>query len=418
MGEFSNVIGYTRIKGELLEIADMIKNPEVYEALGARLPSGVLLEGAPGLGKTLLATEFIEVCGIRSFTLRRNKSGENFIELLERTFDEAVREAPSIVFLDDMDKFAPDSRDSEEFVVLQAKIDEVKGKGVFIIATANDTDAIPYSLLRAGRFDRHISVSAPTGADSERIIRHYLSDKPMDKDINYEDVAKMLYGKSCAELESVINSAAIAAAYGRASRISIEHVMSAALREAYGITEDCDELSETEREETAYHEAGHALISEVIDPGSVGLLSLSSSRRSEKGGFMLRCADYTRRAYIILVALGGKAASEIRFGKVASGTSSDIQKAISHLYRSVTAIGTCGLAAIGGGDESEALDSRQEVIVEAELERNLFKAREIICDNREFLDALARELYEKKTLLYSDIKRIRDACTIKPATVA
>lgn len=418
MGEFSNVIGYTRIKGELLEIADMIKNPEVYEALGARLPSGVLLEGAPGLGKTLLATEFIKVCGIRSFTLRRNKSGENFIGLLERTFDEAVREAPSIVFLDDMDKFAPDSRDSEEFVVLQAKIDEVKGKGVFIIATANDTDAIPYSLLRAGRFDRHISVSAPTGADSESIIRHYLSDKPMDKDINYEDVAKMLYGKSCAELESVINSAAIAAAYGRASRISIEHVMSAALREAYGITEDCDELSETEREETAYHEAGHALISEVIDPGSVGLLSLSSSRRSEKGGFMLRCADYTRRAYIILVALGGKAASEIRFGKVASGTSSDIQKAISHLYRSVTAIGTCGLSAIGGGDESEALDSRQEVIVEAELERNLFKAREIICDNREFLDALARELYEKKTLLYSDIKRIRDACTIKPATVA
>lgn len=418
MGEFSNVIGYTRIKGELLEIADMIKNPEVYEALGARLPSGVLLEGAPGLGKTLLATEFIEVCGIRSFTLRRNKSGENFIGLLERTFDEAVREAPSIVFLDDMDKFAPDSRDSEEFVVLQAKIDEVKGKGVFIIATANDTDAIPYSLLRAGRFDRHISVSAPTGADSESIIRHYLSDKPMDKDINYEDVAKMLYGKSCAELESVINSAAIAAAYGRASRISIEHVMSAALREAYGITEDCDELSETEREETAYHEAGHALISEVIDPGSVGLLSLSSSRRSEKGGFMLRCADYTRRAYIILVALGGKAASEIRFGKVASGTSSDIQKAIGHLYRSVTAIGTCGLSAIGGGDESEALDSRQEAIVEAELERNLFKAREIICDNREFLDALARELYEKKTLLYSDIKRIRDACTIKPAIVA
>ena len=418
MGEFSNVIGYTKIKGELLEIADMIKNSEVYEALGARLPSGVLLEGAPGLGKTLLATEFIKVCGIRSFTIRRSKSGENFIGLLERTFDEAVREAPSIVFLDDMDKFAPDSRDSEEFVVLQAKIDEVKGKGVFVIATANDTDAIPYSLLRAGRFDRHISVNAPTGSDSERIIRHYLSEKPMDKDINYEDVAKMLYGKSCAELESVINSAAIAAAYGRASRISIEHVMSATLREAYGITEDCDELSETEREETAYHEAGHALISEVIEPGSVGLLSLSSSRRSEKGGFMLRCSDYARRAYIILVALGGKAASEIRFGKVASGTASDIQKAVSHLYRSTTAIGTCGLSAIGGGNESEALDSRQEIIVEAELERNLFKAREIICENREFLDALARELYEKKTLLYSDIKRIRDACTIKPAIVA
>jgi cell division protease FtsH len=317
-----------------------------------------------------------------------------------------------------MDKFAPDSRDSEEFVVLQAKIDEVKGKGVFVIATVNDTDDIPYSLLRAGRFDRHITVLPPTGTDSELIIRHYLSEKPMDKDINYEDVAKMLYGKSCAELESVINAAAISAAYSRSSRIGISHVMGATLREAYGITEDCDDMTETEREETAYHEAGHALISEVIQPGSVGLLSLSSSKRSDKGGFMLRCEDFGRRAHIILVALGGKAGSEARFGKAASGTTSDIQKAISHIHRSVTCVGTCGLSNVGAGDESVVLDSRQEIVIDAELERYLYKAREIIADNREFLDALAKELYDKKTLLYSDIKRIREACTIKPAIVA
>jgi cell division protease FtsH len=378
----------------------------------------VLLEGAPGLGKTLLATEFIKVAGVKSFTLRRNKGGDDFISQLEATFKDAADAAPSIVFLDDMDKFAPDSRDSEEFVVLQAKMDEVKGKDVFVIATVNDTDYIPYSLLRAGRFDRHITVSAPTGADSERIIRHYLSEKPMDKDIDYTDVSKMLYGKSCAELESVINAAAISAAYSRSSRIGIEHVMGATLREAYGITEDCDEMSETEREETAYHEAGHALISEVIQPGSVGLLSLSSSRGSDKGGFMLRCENYERRAHLVLVALGGKAASEIKFGRVASGTVSDLQKAISHIYRSTTGVGAYGLSAVGGGDESEALDSRQEIVVEAELERHLYKAREIVAENREFLDALAKELYEKRTLLYSDIRRIREACTIKPAIVA
>ena len=418
MGEFSNVIGYNKIKGELLEIADMIKNPEIYASLGARLPSGVLLDGAPGLGKTLLATEFIRICGVKSFTLRRSKGSENFIELLEKTFAEAAAEAPSIVFCDDMDKFAPDSRDSEEFVVLQAKMDEVKGKGVFVIATVNDTDDIPYSLLRAGRFDRHINVLPPTGSDSEQIIRHYLSEKPMDKDINYEDVAKMLYGKSCAELESVINAAAISAAYARSARICMDHVMGATLREAYGITEDCDDMSETEREETAYHEAGHALISEVIQPGSVGLLSLSSSRRSDKGGFMLRCEEYDRRAHVILVALGGKAGSELRFGRVASGTTSDLQKAVSHLYRSITGVGTYGLSNLGGGDESEALDSRQEIVIDAELERHLFKAKEIIADNREFLDALAKELYTKKTLLHSDIKRIREACTIKPAIIA
>ena len=194
--------------------------------------------------------------------------------------------------------------------------------------------------------------------------------------------------------------------------------MGATLREAYGITEDCDEMSETEREETAYHEAGHALISEVIQPGSVGLLSLSSSRGSDKGGFMLRCENYERRAHLVLVALGGKAAREIKFGRVASGTVSDLQKAISHIYRSTTGVGAYGLSTIGGGDESEALDSRQEIVVEAELERHLYKAREIVADNREFLDALAKELYDKRTLLFSDIRRIREACSIKPAVVA
>ena len=177
-------------------------------------------------------------------------------------------------------------------------------------------------------------------------------------------------------------------------------------------------MSELEREEIAYHEAGHALVSEVTQPGSVGLVSLTSYKRADKGGFMLRCIEFERRAHLILVALGGKAACEIKYGKVASGTGGDIQKAISQLYRSATSIGTYGLASVGAGGESENLDSRQEIVVEAELERHLFKAKEIVAENRELLDALARELAEKRVLLHSDIERIRSAHSIKEVAIA
>ena len=417
MSAFDRIIGYDSIKSEMLEIMDILKNPEIYTRLGASLPSGIVLDGDPGLGKTLLATSFMEESGVPGYILRRNKETKEFIAEMNRVFAEAENNAPSIILLDDMDKFAPEKHSSEEFAVLQSLIDTVKGKNVFIIATVNDTSNMPDSLIRAGRFDRYILLFRPTREDGEKIVRYYVGKKPIAEDVNMDDTSKMLAGKTCAELDSVINFAAISAAHDRCDRIEMRHLVEATLREAYGVTDRCEKLSPKEREEIAYHEAGHAVISDVIKEGSVGLVSICSSPAVERGGFMLRCLDFDRRPHEILISLGGKAASELKYGKVASGTMSDLSKACSHINTSIKRIGTYGLSNVCLSSESSLLLSRGEIVAAAELERFLFKAKEILAENREFLDKLAAEICEKGTLLNSDVARIRATCTITPAVI-
>ena len=173
MNAFDKVIGYEAIKNELLQICDMIHNREVYEKLGAKLPKGILLYGAPGLGKTLIAKCFIEESGLKSYVVRRNKGNDDFIGDITATFQKARETAPCIVFLDDMDKFANEDsnhRDAEEYVAVQSGIDEVKNCNVFVLATANEMWKLPNSLVRSGRFDRKIEVQCPTAKDAENSI--------------------------------------------------------------------------------------------------------------------------------------------------------------------------------------------------------------------------------------------------------
>lgn len=413
MSAFDRIIGYDYIKNEMLELVDMLKNPEIYTKLGATLPSGVVLSGEPGLGKTLIATAFMEECGVKSYTLRRSKETKEFIEEMNEVFENAKNNAPSVILLDDMDKYAPEEKNSEEFAILQALIDSVKKKNVFLIATVNaHRHELPESLTRAGRFDRFIHFYHPSKEDGASIVKYYIGKKTISDDVNIEDTSKMLAGKSCAELDSVINIAAISAAYERSEKIKMKHLVDATLREAYGVGDDCDKLTPEEREAVAYHEAGHAVISDVLKEGSVGMASICT-----RGGFMLRCLDFDRRAYEILVSLGGKAASELKYGKIASGTCNDLVKSIRHIGRAVTEIGTNGMSFLSHCVKSEASNARSDIAIQAELERYLFKAKEILCDNREYLDKLAAELIEKETLLNSDIARIRANCTIKPAIV-
>lgn len=218
MSKFDKIIGYETIKNELLQLCDMIHNKEIYERLGANLPQGVLLYGAPGLGKTLMAKCFIEESGIPSYTIRRNKGNDDFIGNITETFNAAKENAPSIVFLDDMDKFANEDdrhRDAEEYVAVQAGIDEIKNTNVFVFATANDIYKLPDSLIRSGRFDRRIEVFAPTADDASRIIKHYLKKRKVSDNVNMDDLAKMISYSSCAELETILNEAAIYAAQAR-----------------------------------------------------------------------------------------------------------------------------------------------------------------------------------------------------------
>ena len=214
MNKFENVIGYDSIKNELMQIVDMVHNKERYEALGARMPIGVLLHGEPGLGKTLLAKCFIDECGLKSYTLRSNKGGDKFVDEITATFEKAKQNAPAIIFLDDMDKFANDDDmhcDAQEYVAVQAGIDFVKGSDVFVIATTNDIKKLPDTLVRTGRFHRVIIVKAPTQADASKIIEHYLKNKKLSDDVDFNDICKMMSYHSCSDLETLLNEAAIRA---------------------------------------------------------------------------------------------------------------------------------------------------------------------------------------------------------------
>ena len=421
MSAFDRIIGYQTIKEELLQICDMIHNREIYENLGAKLPQGILLYGDPGLGKSLMAKSFITESGLPAYIVRRDKGSDDFIGKITDTFEKAKKNAPAIVLLDDMDKFAnEDDRhiDAEEYVAVQAGIDEVKGCNVFVFATVNEIRKLPRSLIRSGRFDRKIGVNSPTDRDAEEIIKYYLGQKKVSDNVNMDDLVKMVSYGSCAELETILNEAAIGAAYARKEKIEMDDRVKSVLRMQYDAPDNFTKKSSDALKEIALHEAGHLVVSEILTPGSVGMASLRTAGRDSTGGFIHRCMPVTRRAHHILISLAGKAAVELYYsGVCASGCQSDIRKAASNIRDAISESGTGGFGMIDVAnhrfpESSESFNSRNESVVHAELERYMFKAREILIKNRDFLEKAAQMLSEKETLLYSDIRKLRESIKI------
>ncbi len=416
MSAFDRVIGYEAIKKELMQLCDMMQNWEVYERLGAKYSRGLLLEGEPGLGKSLIAQCFIEESGRKSFLLRRNKPDGDFVKEIHRVFQEAADSEPSIILLDDMDKFVVEEKSKEEYVALQTAIDEVANRNVYVIATANGTRNIPDSLLRAGRFDRKIHLENPQGKDAERIIEHYLSQKALGATVNAADVAKALAGQSCAELETVLNEAAIYAGSERSEKVEQRHILKAILREEHNVIDTETAREDNELLQIACHEAGHVTMQELLCEGGVGFASILPGKY-RRGGFMIPCADRHNRTDPILISLSGLAAVELRFGKIDDGSYSDLRRARYFVRRSVLEDGYFGFSNLeldcGPREESsETSAGRQEAIVGAEMERYRSIARSILAANRSLLDRITEELMEKHVLLNSDIKRIRESCKI------
>ena len=426
MNEFDKVIGYETIKNELMQVCDMFHNREVYENLGAKLPRGILLYGEPGLGKTLMAKCFIAESGLKTYTVRRNKGTDDFVGGITEIFKKAKENAPSIVFLDDMDKFANEDEkhcDAEEYVAVQSGIDEVRDSGVFVFATANDIRKLPHSLIRSGRFDRRVEVKCPTAEDACEIIKHYLKSNKVSEDVNLEDFTKMIRYSSCAELETILNEAAISAAFARHDSISMNDLVKAVLRMQYESPDSFVKTSEEDLRRIALHEAGHLVVCEVLCSGSVGLASLRGSGRDTTGGFIRRCKELTRRPYHILVCLAGKAAVELYYSDAcASGCQFDISRASREIRTAISESGTCGFGMIDittprFTEFSENMNSRNEAVVHAELERYMLKTRDILLKNREFLEKATELLLEKETLLYSDIKALRESVSIVEVAV-
>lgn len=417
MNSFDKVIGYKSIKRELLQICDMIRNRTIYEKMGARLPHGLLLYGDPGLGKSLLANCFMEECGLNTVTVRRDKGGDAFINSIAQAFAKAKEEAPSVLLLDDMDKFANEDSsrcDAPEYVAVQAGIDDVKETAVFVIATANEIRKLPDSLCRSGRFDRKIRIQPPTAADAEAIIAHYLSGKQVSDDINMKNLTKMMSYHSCAELETILNEAAIRAAFARKDSIGMEDMVSTVLKQQYGASEDVPLNSEEAVKKTALHEAGHLVACEILSPGSVGFASLLPSKENRCGGFVHTCTTIPDSCEAI-IALAGKAAVEMQYpGQLAEGCGRDIKRAVNSIREAAANVGTMGFSLLDVESDhsvsmSESLNARSEAAVQAELERCYNKAKSILSRNELFLEKIAEAFLEKETLLYSDIQRIRSA---------
>lgn len=415
MNAFDKVIGYKATKRELLQLCDMLRNREIYEEMGARLPHGLLLYGDPGLGKTLLARCFVEESGLHTITVRRDKGGDAFIDGITQAFASAKTKAPSIVLLDDMDKFANEDNthcDAPEYAAVQAGIDDVKHAGVFVIATANDIRKLPSSLRRSGRFDRKIGLRAPTASDAEEIITHYLKTKRVSDSVNMEDLTRMMCYNSCAELETILNEAAVRAAFARKTGIDMEDMVSVVLKQQYGAQEDMPRVSDEVIEKVALHEAGHLAVCEALCPGSVGFVSLLPSDENRCGGF-IHCCKYISGSQSAIIALGGKAAVEMRYaGQVAEGCSDDIARAVNCIREAAAKEGTLGFSLLNvesdsSSNMSESLNARSEAAVQAELERYYGRAKALLAQNEAFLKEITEALVMKKTLLYSDIQAIR-----------
>ncbi len=420
---FNRIIGYHDIKGELDQLGDILRCPEKYQQLGVKVPSGLMLYGRPGLGKSLMAECLIQASGRKCFICRKNLPNGEFVKKIKATFDEAAANAPAVVFLDDMDKFANgDSRhpDSEEYVTVQACIDQVRGKDVFVVATANNLDNLPESLLRNGRFDREIEVKRPSKEDSAEIIRYYLSTKAVDKDLDIPLIARIVGNCSCATLENVLNEAGLRAAYADSETIKMEHFLEACLnvifnvpgkRAAFkGVDETALQDANNPYAVIAYHEAGHIVVSEALNPGNVTVACVYA-QNGNKGGFAAYEDRETRYSLSkkkaeIMGGLGGLSGVEQKFGFRSVGGISDLSDAYEQMKHLVVDQCIFGMEYYSDFRNSPELMAKQERRTTEELERLYQQAKTILAANMPLLDAVARELATKGVITAHDIAEL------------
>ena len=416
MSRFDKVIGYAAIKEQMNMALDAMYEPEKYKKLGVTVPKGILLNGVPGVGKTLFANEFVAASGRKAFTIRKNKPDGDFVDCIRETFDEAAKNTPSIVFLDDMDKFANEDVahcNAEEYVTIQACIDDVKGKDVFVIATTNDMQRLPASLTRSGRFDWVFRLCVPDAEDSEKIFSFYLKDKNVDDSIDAAELARFARGYSCASLEKVVNDAGLHAGYAGRELISQEDLIQSCLRTFYGMKTDEKAFPDATIRRIAIHEAGHVVISEILSPESVDFASICCHKRMDSGGLTsYRPNDedddtFEGAEMRVMAALGGKAATEIVLGETDMGTNRDMRTVFELVRTLIDDYTSYDFGSWCHGEETaqsvyESLDRATEV----EVSRYYKKVKQLLINNREFLDAVIEKLYEKKTISYKDLKEL------------
>lgn len=439
---FADVAGNIESKRELIEIVDFLKNPDKYRKLGARIPKGVLLVGPSGVGKTLLAKAVAGEADVPFFSA----SGSEFMEMLVGVGSARVRDLfararaaqPSLIFIDEIDAigrqrgtgFAGGGHDEREQTLNQilAEMDGFDTRtNVLVLAATNRGELLDPALVRAGRFDRRVVVPLPDLADRKEIIKLYTKNKPMAPDFDADKLAKKTVGFSGADIENMMNEAAILAARESKVNISNKDLDEASLKVTMG-SERKTMQTEAERKTTAYHEAGHALVatfSKDMDPvqrisivargASLGHTSLPPER--DRYG-----ETKTRLISLIATMLGGRAAEVVVFDDVTTGASDDLDKATKVARDMVTQYGmsSMGLVSYGGksmfgiwrnpfDDEpkySQEIMSKIDAEVKKIVDDAFESAKKILVDHKEKLDLLATKLLEVETLDGDDYRAL------------
>ena len=431
-----DVAGLQEEKEDLEEIIDFLKDPAKYTKVGARIPKGVLLEGAPGTGKTLLAKAVAGEAGVPFFSI----SGSDFVEMfvgvgasrVRDMFDEAKKNSPCIVFIDEIDAVARrrgtglgGSHDEREQTLNQLLV-EMDGfsvnEGIIVMAATNRVDILDPAIRRPGRFDRQITVGAPDVRGREEILKVHARKKPLADDVNLEEIARTTAGFTGADLENLLNEAAILAAGQDRAFITQEDIKGSFIKVGIGPEKKSRIISDKEKKITAYHETGHAILfHELPDVGPVYTISIIPTGRGAAGYTMpLPEKDemfMTRGKMLqeIMVSLGGRIAEEIVFGDITTGASSDIKKATAIARRMVTRYGmSANIGTINYEQEEEDVflgydlghSTKNSELIAGEIDREVrrmidecyAKAKEIILANREVLEKTAQLLLEKEKI--------------------
>ncbi len=446
---FSDVAGADEAVEELEEIKDFLQNPARFKAVGAKIPKGVLLYGPPGTGKTLLARAVAGEAGVPFFSI----SGSDFVEMfvgvgasrVRDLFEQAKAAAPAIIFVDEIDAVGRQrgaglggGHDEREQTLNQLLVEmdgfEVGG-GVILIAATNRPDILDPALLRPGRFDRQIGVSAPDLIGRQQILEVHAKGKPLAIDVDLNAVAKRTPGFTGADLANVLNEAALLTARTSGTLISNQELDEAIDRVIAGPQKRTRVMNDQEKLITAYHEGGHALVAAAM-PGGDPVHKITILPRGRALGYTMILPDQdkysvTRSEMLGQLAymLGGRAAEELIFHDPTTGAANDIEKATSVARAMVTQYGmTSKLGAVKYGtsqdnvfmgrdfghqrdySESVAADIDEEVRILIDLAHH--EAYDVLVENRKILDALVVELLEKETLSKDEVARIFE--TVKP----
>ena len=450
---FADVAGQDEAKDALREIVDFLHNPDKYKSIGASLPKGALLVGPPGTGKTLLAKAVAGEAKVPFFSI----SGSEFVEMfvgmgaakVRDLFKQAAQKAPCIVFIDEIDTIGK-KRDGaagiggndEREQTLNQLLVEMDGftmnEGVIVMAATNRRDILDPALLRPGRFDRQVTVNYPDLEGRVDILKVHSRGKALEKDVDLENIAKRMPYSSGADLENVMNEGAILAVRRKKKKISQQDLVDAVSRVQMGPEKRSHKVTPRDRKTTAYHEAGHAVIANLLpECDDVHLVTIVP--RGQAGGYTLSLPseendNYSRTALLgmVTMALGGHAAEHVSLDDIYTGASSDIKRATELCRRMVTQFGmsdSIGTMYLGSDQEvfvgmefgqSREYSEQSAAAIDQEVKRLLdecyARACKLLKDHMDKLIAVAEALLERDTLTRADFECVMRGEPLPPMT--